>query len=382
MPVVESEIAPTPQAAGEAAARMGGAVALKIFSPDISHKSDSGGVALNLVGAAATEAEARAMMARVAAKLPDARLQGFIVETMAGRPKAHELIAGISIDPTFGPIVLFGAGGVAVEVLHDRSIGLPPLNAPLARDMVAQTRVARLLAGYRDRPAADMDAISRLLCVLGQMAVDLPQIVELDINPLLADAAGVLAVDARVRIAAPAGRPRAAIRPYPAEMTRLLTLDDGARLTLRPIRPRDGDALIALVERLSDEDARLRFRGGIKRLPKEWAGRLSQIDYDREIALVADGGADGIWGVARMAADPEGLTGEFALLVRTDRQLHGLGRQLMAALIEQSRLRGLKTLWGEVMAENSRMLDLAKALGFERRPAADVSLVRVTLALG
>jgi acetyltransferase len=382
VPIVASEIAATPEEAGEVAQRLGGAVALKIHSPDISHKSDSGGVSLHLTGAAAVEAEARAMLARVAAKVPGARLEGFIVEAMAIRPKAQELIAGISVDPTFGPIVLFGAGGVAVEVLGDRSIGLPPLNPALARDMVSRTRIARLLGGYRDRPPADMDALAGLLCTLGRMAVELPQIAELDINPLLADGDGVLAVDARVRIAPVAGRPRSAIAPYPDGLTKPLTLDDGATITLRPIRPQDAEGLIDLVDRASSEDVRLRFRGGVARLPREWAARLSQIDYDREMALVADAGADGIWGVARYAADPEGLAAEFALAVRTDRQKHGLGGTLLNALIDEARRRGLKEIWGEVEARNGRMLELAKSLGFDRRPASDLSLVRVTLSLG
>jgi acetyltransferase len=379
VPTVATEIAATPAAAAETARRIGALVALKILSPDVTHKSDLGGVVLNLA-ADAVQAAAEAMQARIAKAAPQARLTGFMVQAMVERPRAHELIAGIASDPTFGPVILFGAGGTAVEVLADSATGLPPLNGPLARDMIARTRIAGLLAGYRDRPAADLAAIAGVLVRLAALAADLPAVAELDINPLLADEAGVLALDARVRLAA-GERPAPAIRPYPTDLSQGVTIG-GAALTLRPIRPDDGPRLIDLVARTEAEDVHLRFRGGLRRLPQIWAARLSQIDYDREMAFVAVDAAGDILGVARLAGDPEGASAEFALLVRSDHQRRGLGRTLMETLIFYARRRGYRRLWGSIARDNPRMLDLAKSLGFSRETDPDVSLVRAALDLG
>ncbi|HZZ88024.1 MAG TPA: GNAT family N-acetyltransferase [Caulobacteraceae bacterium] len=298
---------------------------------------------------------------------------------MAQKPRAHELIAGIAVDATFGPIVLFGAGGTAVEVLGDRTVGLPPLNDDLAQDMIARTRVAKLLAGYRDRPPANTGAICDTLIRLAALAVDIPQIAELDINPLLADEAGVLALDARVRVSTKATAPPA-IRPYPAELSASL-LVGGQRLTLRPVKPDDAPRLADIVARSDAEDVRLRFRSGLRRLPDVWAARLSQIDYDREMALAAvdEGGA--IVGVSRLAGDPDGLTAEFALFVRSDHQRMGLGTALMKALINYARGRGYRELWGSIARENARMLELAGSLVFVSSPDPDPSLVRSVLTL-
>jgi len=378
VPVLATETAATPQEAAAVAHRIGGPVALKILSPQITHKSDVGGVALD-VAPEAVEAAAQAMLARVAAAAPTATLAGFMVQAMAQKPRAHELIAGIATDPTFGPIVLFGAGGTAVEVLADRAIGLPSLNEHLARDMIARTRIANLLAGYRDRPAANEAAIVDVLIRLAALAVEVPAIAELDINPLLADDAGVLALDARIRIEAGV-RPRPAIQPYPADLARPLQVG-GETLELRPIRPQDAPRLCELVARTDAEDVRLRFRTGLRRLPDVWAARLSQIDYDREMALVALDGSSDIVGVARLAGDPEGETAEFALIVRSDHQQRGLGRALMQALIGYARDRGYSELWGSIARDNHRMLELAGHLGFLSKADADPSLVRACLSL-
>ena len=379
VPVLATETGATPQAAAAVAQRIGRPVALKILSPQITHKSDVGGVMLD-VAPEAVEAAAQAMLARVAAAAPTATLTGFMVQAMARRPRAHELIAGIATDPTFGPIVLFGAGGAAVEVLADRTIGLPPLNEHLARDMIVRTRIAKLLAGYRDRPAADQGAIADVLIRLADLAVDVPAIAELDINPLLADETGVVALDARIRLQAEA-RPRLAIQPYPAELARPLRVG-GETLELRPIRPEDAQRLGELVARSDAEDVRLRFRSGLQRLPAAWAARLSQIDYDREMALVALDGAGDIVGVARLVGDPEGETAEIALLVRSDHQARGLGHALMQALIGFAQDRGYRELWGSIARENGRMLDLAAQLGFVSTvDNADPALVRSRLAL-
>jgi len=336
-------------------------------------------VALGL-GADAVEAAAEAMLARVAQAAPGARLDGFMVQAMAAKPRAHELIAGVATDPTFGPVVLFGAGGVAVEVLADRAVGLPPLNEHLARDMIGRTRIARLLAGYRDRPAADEAAIVDVLIRLADLAADLPAIAELDINPLLADETGVIALDARIRIAA-GPRPATAIRPYPADLARSLEVGAEA-LELRPVRPDDAARLQDLVARTDAEDVRLRFRSGLNRLPDVWAARLSQIDYDREMALAAVEAGGDILGVARLAGDPEGETAEFALLVRSDLQRRGLGRALLQALIDYATAKRYRQLWGSIAADNARMIELARDLGFARTAdPADAALMRATLSL-
>lgn len=381
VPVVESRTAPTPLEAGQAAEALGGPVALKILSRDISHKSDSGGVMLNLQGGPAVEMAAGQMLERVRAALPDARIDGFVLQPMIRRPKAQELLAGIAQDPTFGPVILFGQGGVGVEILADRTVGLPPLDDVLARDMIARTRVARLLAGYRDRPPADLDAVVEVLVRLARLAVELPEIAELDINPLLADEAGVLALDARIRLSDPAApAQRTAIVPYPPGLTHPLVLE-GEALRVRPIRPQDAPRLIEMVDRSSAEDVRLRFRTGVKRLPDSWAARLSQIDYDREMALVAETADGQVVGVGRIAGDPEGETAEFALMVRSDHHHRGLGRDLLSALIDHARAKGLKHLWGDVARDNSRMLQLAQSLGFVLKTAEEPDRVRVDLTL-
>lgn len=377
IPAVESETAATPEAAAAVAARLAAPVALKILSPELSHKSDAGGVALNLP-VEAVRAAAENMLARVRAFAPQARLDGFIVEPMVIRPHAQELLAGLVRDPTFGPVVLFGQGGVATEIVADRTIGLPPLNDLLARDMIRRTRMSALLAGFRDRPPANLDAIAETLIRLARLATDIPEVLELDINPLLADEAGVLALDARIRIGPAEGA--AAIRPYPQDLARRVAFDGGS-LVIRPIRPHDAGNLVDLVAASTAEDVRLRFGTGLRRLPELWAARLSQIDYDREMALVAEQEDGALLGVARLAADPEGATAEFALMVRSDMQGHGLGRLLLAALLDHAGARGLAEVWGDVAADNHAMLDMARAFDFTKQVGEDVARIRVTKQL-
>ncbi|MGF1610560.1 MAG: GNAT family N-acetyltransferase [Kiloniellales bacterium] len=390
IPVLAAETAADPAEAAAKAKAIGGPVALKILSPDITHKSDLGGVTLDLAGAETVRAAAEAMQARVGKAAPGARLEGFIVEAMCRRRGAEELILGIVEDAQFGPVVLFGHGGTAVEVIRDKALALPPLNLNLAHALMAQTRVHRLLQGYRDRPAADLEAIALTLIKLAQLAADIAEIVEVDINPLLADAEGVIALDARIKVhgvvpplvANPAAR--LAIRPYPKSLEQQATLPDGQAVFLRPIRPEDAPALRAAFRALKPEDVRLRFFSAMSEMSEAQAKRLSQIDYDREMALVAldpDDESDG-WGIARLIADPDNLRGEFAIVVRSDRQGHGLGQLLMERLIAYARSRGTGEIWGDVLAENQRMLALAKELGMTVTPLPDdPSVVRVSLSL-
>lgn len=377
IPVVGSREARSPEEAGEAARMLGGRVALKILSRDITHKTDVGGVRLDLTGAAETSAAARAMLAAVAAARPQARLDGFVVEPMLDRPEAQEILAGVVQDPTFGPVVMVGHGGVAVEVLADRALGLPPLDEDLARGMISHTRVSRLLAGFRGRRPADLAALSRTLIALGRLAAELPSIAELDINPLLCDADGVLALDSRI-VLRPAGQPgpRQAIVPYPTELCRTVDLD-GERLTVRPIRPADAGALRAMIDACTPDDVRLRFAGTMRKISPEMIARLTQLDYDRQMALVAEDASGAILGVGRLACDPEGDSAEFALMVRSDRQGHGLGRLLLSAVLDYAEARGLKEVWGEILHENEPMQVLARDLGFVTGVSDDARVLRL-----
>lgn len=380
VPTVTSELAGDPGEAAEIAGRIGGPVALKIASPDISHKTDVGGVVLNLTGAAAVRQAAETMLRNMAEKVPAAYIAGFVVEAMCIRPQAEELIAGISRDPLFGPTILFGRGGVAVEVDRDTAIGLAPLDNVLAEDLIGRTAVARRLAGYRGRPPADHDAIDAVLIALSQMACDLPNIAELDINPLLADSAGVMALDARVRLtAAPGTLP--AILPYPSGLVSEFVLAD-RKFTLRPLRAHDAGRLEELIDLSDPADVRLRFGGAMRHLPDLWARRLAHIDYDREMAFAAEL-ADGTFGgVVRLSGDPQGWSAEFAIMVRSDLQGIGLGRELLGRLTAYAKVRGYHELWGDVARDNARMLDFTHELGFGRTQEADQERLKVVKILG
>lgn len=376
IPVLESRAATSAEEAKAVAEALPGPYAVKILSPDISHKSDVGGVALNLATPEDVAAEVGRMFTRVRAHAPEAHISGVAVQPMVVRPQARELIAGLTNDPTFGPAILFGWGGVEVEVLADTVMGLPPLNRPLALDMISRTRVARRLSAFRDRSAADIAAVADVLVNLGQLALDFPEIAELDINPLLADSAGVLAVDARIRLDKPRAPP--AIRPYPAELVQKAEIA-GLDLLVRPIRPDDEAALTDLIVQSSAEDVHLRFHAALHGLPHTLASRLSQIDYDREMALVAEHQGS-VVSVARLAADPDGETAEFALFVRNDLQMHGLGGYMLGKLLDYARSRNIRTVWGSVMAQNHKMLTLAHELGFSEGGRSEDAL-RISLDL-
>jgi len=385
IPLIATHIVPDAAAAAEVARRLGAPVALKIRSRDIRHKSDIGGVALNLRDPERVLNEAQAMLARVKAARPEARLNGFIVQEMIQRPGALELIAGVVDDPLFGPVILFGQGGTAVEVLNDSTLELPPLNTALARAQIARTRVYRLMQGYRSQPPADIDAVADILIRLAQMAADQVALAELDINPLLADSSGVLALDARIRVRAStkSAAQRLAIRPYPKELEGDARLPDGTVIHLRPVRPEDEPGILDLVAHLSAEDLRLRFFTPMKTMSHEMAARLTQIDYDREVALVAEPPERGvIWGVARFSADPDNFRAEYAIAVRTDLKGHGLGYLLMTRLLEVAKAHGLSEIYGEVLRENEPMLKMNRELGFAiTAHPEEHEIVRVTRKL-
>lgn len=389
IPVVETRIVASPRAAATVAGGMlakAGAVVLKILSDDITHKSDVGGVRLALETPEAVEAAARAMLARVSEARPDARLRGFTVSPFVRRPRAHELILGVGEDRTFGPLILFGAGGTSVEATGDTALALPPLDMLLAQDLMRRTRVHRLLQGYRDRPAADLAAIAQALVALSALTAAHPEIRELDVNPLLADETGVIALDARVRLGDPKAPPRVAmaIRPYPSRWERTATIDGIGDIVLRPIRPEDERLYARFFDKVTPEDRRLRLFAATKNLSHGLVARLTQIDYAREIAFVALMPAtDELLGVVRFIADPDYREAEYAVLVRSDLKGKGLGWMLMALLIDYAREEGLAVLNGVVLADNTVMLAMCEELGFTKRAAAgDHGLVTVRLELG
>ena len=389
VPVVPARVVePTPQAAADAATAMGLPAVIKIVSPQISHKSDVGGVALNLDSADQVYVAADKMLQRVAALRPQAVIEGFSVQSMVRRPRAIELIAGTSVDPVFGPVILFGAGGVSVEVVADSALALPPLNAPLARALVQRTRVSRLMKGYRDVPAVNEAAVLDTLIALSQLLADEPRIAELDINPLLADASGVLALDARVRVSAkaPGGAARFAIRPYPAEWVEAFDWQ-GRSVTLRPIRPEDEAQHLRFLESLDPQDIRMRIFYSRRTIERSELARLTQIDYQREMAFIATAadaaGIEETLGVVRATCDPDNIEAEFGIVVRSDLKGGGLGVRLMNKMIDHLRAHGTRRLVGTVLSANLRMLELARDLGFVVVPdtPADDHTVQLQLPL-
>jgi acetyltransferase len=383
IPVVETRIAADAEDAARLAGEIGFPVAVKILSPQVTHKTDVGGVALDLASGDAVREAAHAMERRLRQSRPDATLEGFVVQPMARRPGAHELIVGAATDPVFGPVLLFGQGGTAVEVIGDRAVSLPPLNLKLARELIGRTRVSRLLEGYRGRPGADQAAICVTLVALSQLVVDLREVAEIDVNPLLADERGVLALDARVRIVAAGRSAEPAIRPYPSELEETLELPSGGRVVVRPIRPEDEPAHRRFFEHLDPDDVYFRFFSMMREMPRSQLARFTQIDYEREMAFIAHApGEEGeTLGVVRAIADPDNREAQFAIVVRSDHKGLGLGRALLEKLIRYCRGRGTGELVGQVLPANRAMRALAQETGFRERYDADEGVVEVRLDL-
>jgi acetyltransferase len=361
---------------------------MKIRSPDITHKSDVGGVRLGIPDAPSLRKAYEEMMAEVASSKPEARIAGVSIEPMVLRPHALELMAGIARDPVFGPVITFGAGGIAIEVLRDRAVALPPLNATLVEDMIRGTKVSRMLDRFRNLPAVDREALVGVLLRVSEMATELPELEELDINPLVADESGVLALDARIVVRAPppglARYGHLAIHPYPADLASEVGLADGTPVALRPIRPEDAELEAAFIAALCPETMRQRFHSAMHTLTPSMLARFTQIDYDREMAFVALAGKAGEEreiGVCRYATLPDGKSCEFAIVV-ADAWQGKLGAIMMRRLIEVARARGLESMVGFVLATNAPMLRLCAKLGFvEAAEPGDPQVRRVTLAL-
>lgn len=391
IPCAPARLARTAQEAGEIAKPLlaeHGACVVKIFSPDITHKSDVGGVMLDLNTRESVVQATEQMLARVKIARPSARLEGVTVHPMIRRAHGRELIAGLADDPTFGPVLVFGRGGKAVEVINDRALALPPLDLRLAHDLIGQTRVVKVLRKYRDEPAANVDSVALLLVKLSQMSADLPEIRELDLNPVVADEQGVMVIDARVAIApcaqaSHAGcNPRFAIAPYPKYWERHIRLKAGQEVFIRPVRPEDEELYRAFFESVSAEDLRLRFFAPVKEFSHAFVARLTQIDYARALALCAID-TDGVMiGGVRLVKNAEGTAGEYAILLRADYKGQGLGWNLMKLIIEYAEQEGLEAVEGQVMSSNTNMLSMCDQLGFLVRDDLEepgIKMVRLDL---
>ncbi len=367
------------------AAQLGYPVSLKIVSPQVVHKSDVGGVVLGLKTPDAVRSAAVRMRQDVARLKPEAVVHGFTVQEMAQRPHAKELIVGLSVDAVFGPVLLFGQGGTEVELFGRNAVALPPLNASLAADLVARSGVAPLLAPHRGRPGVDQQAVLDTLLKVSQLACDLSPIAELDINPLLADADGVLALDARIRLRLHGEFRPLAIRPYPRGLEQPVRLD-GTQLLLRPIRPEDGGRLKDFYAKAMPADMRLRFFMSRREVPHSELARYSQIDYDREMTFIAlappdEHGRQAMVGEVRAACDPDNRRAEFAILVASAWQRKGLGRLLLDKMTGYLRGRGTGEIAGQCLVQNTGMQALARSAGFEvaTQPVGDTLALRLPL---
>ncbi|MDU8927489.1 bifunctional acetate--CoA ligase family protein/GNAT family N-acetyltransferase [Alisedimentitalea sp. MJ-SS2] len=361
-----------------AAETVGFPVAMKILSPQISHKSDVDGVKLGLMNPADVMSAFREITETAAEMRPDAEIRGVTVERMAQVNDARELVVGASRDPVFGPVIMFGAGGTMVEILQDSAVALPPLNAVLATRLIDRTRVSRLLEAFRDRHAVKREAVVDVLLRVSDMVCELPEIEELDLNPIFAGPEGVIAVDARIAIKRPPSKDGAydhmAIHPYPRHLVRKSHMSDGRILTIRPIRPEDAEEERSFVRELSPRAKRFRFMGTISELSPQMLARFTQIDYRTEMALVAMVEQDGKQtqiGVTRYAINPDRRSCEFAIVVSDAVQHQGIGTKLMKALMEAARDHGLAVIEGTVLRENDAMLHLMEELGFSISTSPD-----------
>jgi acetyltransferase len=375
LPTVEADTANEALVAAES---MGFPVAMKVNSHEITHKSDVGGVRLSIGSAQAVRSAFKELVESVREARPDAKIRGVTVEKMAKKNHGRELMVGVLRDPVFGPTISFGAGGTAVEIMKDRAVALPPFNHLIIRDLIGRTRVARLLDKFRNMPAVHTDAVENVLLSISAMVCELPHIEELDINPLIADEEGTVAVDARVvvryRTPTTDRYGHMAIHPYPTNLVTRWQLPDGTNMVMRPIRPEDAEIEDEFVRNLSPESKYFRFMRALHELTPEMLVRFTQIDYHREMAFIATTEIDGQEkevAVGRYVTNPDGDSCEFALVVGDEWRGQGIGSRIMMGLMEVAKARGLRTMEGEILAENSNMLSLARKLGFAIRSVED-----------
>ena len=374
IPTVRNAVAHSANEALVIAESIGFPIAMKVLSADISHKSDAGGVRLNINSASEVRGAYRQLIDQVQARLPDAKITGVTVEKMYRSPNGRELMVGIINDPVFGPVISFGSGGIAVEIMGDSAISLPPLNHRLALDLISRTRVAKLLGAFRNMPPVNMDQLVDVLLNVSSMACELPWIREMDINPLIMDENGIVAVDARIRVDYP--KPSTdpynhlAIHPYPIHLVNNFQLNDGTNIVIRPIRPEDAEIEAKFVRELSNESKYFRFMNSLQELSQEMLVRFTQIDYHNEMALVAvkpglGSDSEEQIGVARYTTNLDKQSCEFALVVSDQWRGKGIAHHLMAQLMDIARDRNLERMEGQVLANNVKMLSLVKSLGFQ-----------------
>ncbi|MFA5242510.1 MAG: bifunctional acetate--CoA ligase family protein/GNAT family N-acetyltransferase [Sulfuricella sp.] len=371
IPVAKTMIARSPNEALLIAEQLGFPVAMKVNSRDITHKTDAGGVLLNLGNAQAVRTAYHEIMENVQHNRPNAHMDGISIEPMIVKPNGRELMVGVTNDPVFGPVITFGAGGTMVEIMGDRSVTLPPLNTFLVKDLIQGTHVAKMLGAFRHMPPANMAALESVLLRVSEMVCELPLLMEMDINPLIVDEHGALAADARVVVEyrQPSADRYAhmAIYPYPTHLISHWQLADGTNIVIRPIRPEDAELEQKFVHDLSEESRYFRFMRSVQELSPEMLSRFTQIDYSREMAIIAvtqEHGSELELGVCRFAINPDGESCEFALVVADAMRGKGLGQKLMTALMDAARSKGLKTIEGEVLKNNTSMLKLMTRLGF------------------
>ncbi|MGD8312948.1 MAG: bifunctional acetate--CoA ligase family protein/GNAT family N-acetyltransferase [Gammaproteobacteria bacterium] len=378
IPAARNGIARSPEEALVLATSIGFPVAMKVYSQDISHKSDAGGVLLNINTAQAVRSGFRDLLEQVKKNRPDANVEGVTVEKMYRSRNGRELMIGIISDPVFGPVISFGSGGTAVEIMQDSAVSLPPLNIRLAHDLISRTRVAGMLGEFRHMPRARVDALVDVLLRVSTMACELPWLQEMDINPLIVDEHGIIAVDARIRVDFPRASTdpyhHMAIHPYPAHLVTRYQLPDGTDITVRPIRPEDAELEQDFIRNLSEQSRYFRFMQSIHELTPQMLTRFTQIDYDQEMALLAVAEHDGQeeeLAVGRYVTNSDGSSCEFALVVSDKWQRLGIGHRMMNLLIRIARDRGLESMEGEVLSSNTKMLGLLKSLDFHITDHAD-----------
>ncbi|MEQ1486162.1 bifunctional acetate--CoA ligase family protein/GNAT family N-acetyltransferase [Methyloglobulus sp.] len=389
IPVAQTLVAHSPNEALLIAQQLGYPVVMKINSPDITHKTDAGGVRLNLINAQAVRGAYHELVENIKRNRPNAHVDGISIEPMIVKPNGRELMVGVTNDPIFGPVITFGAGGTAVEIMGDRSVSLPPLNTFLVKDLIQGTRIAKMLGNFRQMPPVCMEALESVLLRVSEMVCELPMLMEMDINPLIVDENGALAADARVVVEF---RPPSvdryahmAIYPYPTHLVSNWQLADGTNLVIRPIRPEDAELEQEFVHNLSEESRYFRFMNSVQELSELVLAHFTQIDYSREMALIAvtEGQEKEIeLGVTRYAINPDGESCEFALVIADSMRGKGLGHKLMITLMDAARSKGLKTIEGEVLNNNVSMLKLMKRLDFtiEAHPEDDsIKIVRKLL---
>ncbi|MBI5437645.1 MAG: bifunctional acetate--CoA ligase family protein/GNAT family N-acetyltransferase [Nitrosomonadales bacterium] len=389
IPVARTMVAHSPNEALLIAQQIGFPVAMKINSPDISHKTDAGGVVLNLNNAHEVRAAYQHIIDNVGHNRPNAKMDGVSIEPMIVKPNGRELMIGVTSDPVFGPVITFGAGGTTVEIMGDRAVALPPLNKFLVSELIGETRIAKMLGAFRNMAPANMGALEDVLLRVSEMVCELPLLKEMDINPLILDENGALAADARVVVEY--RQPSAdrfahmAIYPYPTQLVNQWQLADGTDITIRPIRPEDAELVKRFVHDLSQESKYFRFMNSMQELTETMLVRFTQIDYSREMALIAvaaEQGQEVELGVARYAINPDGASCEFALVVADSVQGKGLGQKLMVSLMEAARANRLSVIEGEVLSNNHKMLKLMTRLGFAVKAGEDEpTIVKVSKPL-